>query len=86
MTAGLRHVFTIGFTGNSAAAFFGLLREAGVKRVLNVRERPDRQERDAFVDDVFRVARLPVLRVQARAAYAGEDMGQRVRAAVGGGA
>jgi hypothetical protein len=31
--------------------------------------RRDRQERDQFVDEVFKVARLPLLRVPAKAAY-----------------
>jgi uncharacterized protein (DUF488 family) len=30
-------VFTIGFTGKTASRFFGLLRDAGVKRVIDVR-------------------------------------------------
>lgn len=32
-------------------------------------ERRDRQERDQFVDEVFKVAKLPLLRVPAKAAY-----------------
>jgi hypothetical protein len=31
--------------------------------------RPDRQERDVFVDEVFEVAGLPLLRVPAKSAY-----------------
>ncbi len=35
--AGVVPLFTIGFTHKSAEKFFGLLREAGVKRVIDVR-------------------------------------------------
>jgi uncharacterized protein (DUF488 family) len=31
------HLFTIGFTGKSAEEFFTLLREAGVRRILDIR-------------------------------------------------
>lgn len=37
MAAKERVVFTIGFTQKSAAEFFGLLRKAGVRRLLDVR-------------------------------------------------
>ncbi len=30
-------IFTIGFTGKSAADFFGLLREAGIRRLIDIR-------------------------------------------------
>ena len=36
-------LYTIGFTKKSAEQFFGLLKEAGVKRVVDVRRRPNSQ-------------------------------------------
>ncbi len=36
-------IYTIGFTQKSAERFFGLLRESGVKRVVDVRLRPGGQ-------------------------------------------
>lgn len=36
-------LFTIGFTKKSASEFFGLLKEAGVKRLVDIRLRPDSQ-------------------------------------------
>jgi uncharacterized protein (DUF488 family) len=36
-------IFTIGFTQKSAERFFGLLREHGVQRLLDIRLRPDGQ-------------------------------------------
>ena len=37
-------------------------------------ERPDRQERDAFVDQVFKVAGLPLLHIPARRGYRTEEI------------
>lgn len=37
------HLFTIGFTRKGAARFFGLLADAGVRRVVDIRARPDSQ-------------------------------------------
>jgi len=34
---GVRRVYTIGFAGKTASQFFGALRHAGIKRVLDVR-------------------------------------------------
>ena len=36
-------LYTIGFTKKTAEQFFGLLKEAGVKRVVDVRRRPNSQ-------------------------------------------
>ena len=36
-------IYTIGFTQKSAERFFGLLRDSGAKRVVDVRLRPDGQ-------------------------------------------
>ena len=36
-------IYTIGFTQKSAKRFFGLLRESGAKRIVDVRLRPDGQ-------------------------------------------
>jgi hypothetical protein len=46
-------------------------------------DRPDRQERDAFVDDVFLAANLPLARVPAQAQYNTEDVRAALRRAVG---
>ncbi len=36
-------IFTIGFTGKTAEQFFGLLRNAGVRKVIDTRRWPDTQ-------------------------------------------
>jgi predicted RNA-binding Zn-ribbon protein involved in translation (DUF1610 family) len=41
--------------------------------------RKDRQERDAFVDEVFRAAGLPLLHIAAQRAYRPEDILTRIR-------
>lgn len=40
--------------------------------------RSDRQERDTFVDEVFRAAGLPLVRVPAKAAYTTADIAERL--------
>jgi len=37
------HLYTIGFTQKSAERFFGLLKEHGIERLIDVRRRPDGQ-------------------------------------------
>lgn len=39
----LFQLYTIGFTKKSAKQFFGLIKEAGVKRIVDVRRRPNSQ-------------------------------------------
>lgn len=44
--------------------------------------RPDRQERDAFVEKVFETARLPLARVPVRAAYDTRELAAILQAAM----
>ena len=49
-------------------------------------QRPDRAERDAFVEAVFAGARLPLLRLPARRAYAAQELTARLQAVLQPGA
>ena len=46
--------------------------------------RPDRQDRDEFVDQVFEAAGLPLLRVRAAASYSPQHIADLVRQAISG--
>jgi len=50
----------------------------------STREREDRRERDAFVDEVLAKAGLPLMHVRARAAYDPKSLAQDISDAVGG--
>ena len=41
-------------------------------------KRPDRQERDAFVDDVFRTANLPLLRFPVQRSYSRDEITSKI--------
>lgn len=45
-------------------------------------DRPDRMERDAFVDDVFEAAELPVLHIPVKASYNTNELGSLFRKAL----
>lgn len=47
-------------------------------------ERLDRQERDQFVDQVFGVAGLPLVRIRAQASYSPTELASQIEAAIGG--
>lgn len=42
-------------------------------------DRPDRKQRDNFVDEVFKVAELPLLHVQAKRAYQPEELFAQIK-------
>ena len=67
---------------------FLLCEPSTIKPILGIElddathKRPDRQERDKLVENIFRVAKLPLLRIPVRQAYSPQELFTQIKNAV----